>query len=236
MKTSIKILFQFFALSLLAGCATQGDKAPNNELETAVAPAEIPAPEINETRYSLLSEKFKPVAVVQTARYSFVPAIPTLPQREPLQVIITVTIPSDLQTVGEAVHYLLRRSGYSVESPPTLNPNAVRMFLNPLPDVQRSLGPMTLQDALTVLGTPELVPVIDPIRRRINYVQTAEPDNRNAAQIFPLTENNHARERRNPKQRRNDSPATDSGLGEIRGSGAGRRCRHNSSVIYNDRR
>ncbi|MBE0437760.1 MAG: hypothetical protein IBX56_18400, partial [Methylomicrobium sp.] len=92
-----------------------------------------------------------------------------------------VTMPSDLQTVGEAVHYLLRRSGYSVESPPTLNPHAARMFLNPLPDVQRSLGPMTLHDALTVLVTPALVPVIDPIRRRINYVRTAEPDNRNAS-------------------------------------------------------
>ncbi|PKM35485.1 MAG: hypothetical protein CVV06_16060 [Gammaproteobacteria bacterium HGW-Gammaproteobacteria-10] len=180
MKTSIKILFQCFALSLVAGCATQVGKVPNNELNT-LASAEIPAPEINEPRYSLISEKFKPAAVVQTGRYSFVPAIPTLPQREPLQVIITVTIPSDLQTVGEAVRYLLRRSGYGVESPPTLNPHAVRMFLNPLPDVQRSLGPMTLQDALTVLVTPELVPVIDPIRRRINYVQTAEPDNRNAS-------------------------------------------------------
>jgi len=172
MNISIKILFQCFALSLVAGCATQGGKVPNNELNT-LASAEIPAPEINETRYSLISEKIKPAAVVQTGRYSFVPAIPTLPQREPFQVIITVTIPSDLQTVGEAVHYLLRRSGYTLESPPTLNPNAARMFLNPLPDVQRSLGPMTLQDALTVLVTPELVPVIDPISRRINYVQTA---------------------------------------------------------------
>ncbi|WP_431064486.1 hypothetical protein [Methylotuvimicrobium sp.] len=179
MKTSIKILFQCFALSLVAGCATQGGKAANNELKT-VAPAEIPTPEINEPRYSLISEKFKPAAVVQTGRYSFVPAIPTLPQREPLQVIITVTIPNDLQTVGDAVHYLLRRSGYSVDNPPKLNPHAVRMFLNPLPDVQRSLGPMNLQDALTVLVTPELVPVIDPISRRINYVRTAEPDNRNA--------------------------------------------------------
>jgi conjugative transfer region protein, TIGR03748 family len=180
MKTSMKILFQCFALSLVAGCATQGGKAPNNELKT-VAPAEIPAPEINETRYSLISEKFKPAAVVQTGRYSFVPAIPTLPQREPLQVLINVTIPNDLQTVGDTVHYLLRRSGYSVESPPILNPHAARLFLNPLPDVQRRLGPMTLHDALTVLVTPELVPIIDPIRRRINYVQTAETHKHNAS-------------------------------------------------------
>lgn len=180
MKTSIKILFQCFALSLVAGCATQGAKAPNNELKT-VAPAEIPTPEINETRYSAINDEIKPVAVVQTGRYSFVPAIPTLPQREPLQVLINVTIPNDLQTVGDTVHYLLRRSGYSVESPPTLNPHAVRMFLNPLPDVQRCLGPMTLHDALTVLVTPELVPVIDPIRRRINYVQSAETHKHNAS-------------------------------------------------------
>ncbi len=171
MKIVSTTLFQCVALSLLAGCATQAGKKPNTELNTAAWPEQ--SPEIGAT--------FKPAAVVQTGRYSFVPAIPTLPQREPLQVLITITIPNDLQTVGDTVHYLLRRSGYSVESPPTLNPHAARLFLNPLPDVQRRLGPMTLHDALTVLVTPELVPIIDPIRRRINYVQTAETHKHNAS-------------------------------------------------------
>ena len=171
MKIVSTTLFQCFALSLLAGCATQAGKKPNTELNAAAWPEQ--SPEIGAT--------FKPVAVVQTGRYSFVPAIPTLPQREPLQVLINVTIPNDLQTVGDTLHYLLRRSGYSVESPPILNPHAARLFLNPLPDVQRRLGPMTLHDALTVLVTPELVPIIDPIRRRINYVQSAESHKHNAS-------------------------------------------------------
>lgn len=171
MKTSIKTLFQLFALSVLAGCATQSDKVERAELAAVVleepaAPADKPA---NQTDYSQINAT-TPGTVIQTGRYTAVPAAPTLSQRDPLQVVINVTIPNDLTTVGHAVHYVLRRSGYAVESPPKLHPDALRMFLNPLPDIQRHLGPMTLRDALTVLVTPELVPVVDPIRRRINYV------------------------------------------------------------------
>lgn len=173
MKTPSNILFQCFALSLLAGCATQNDKPITAESDpTTIVPPKSPVPtidkQVNQTHYSKINLATTG-AVTQTGRYSAVPATPTLAQRDPLQVVITVTIPNDLTTVGQAVHYLLKRSGYTVENPPKLNPNAIRMFLNPLPGVQRRLGPMTLRDALTVLVTPEFVPVVDPIRRRINY-------------------------------------------------------------------
>lgn len=192
MKTSTTILFQCFALSLLAGCATQNKTEVKAESTAPAAVAPAPEPKKNppdQIDYTQINPPSSG-AVIQTGRYMAVPTTPTLAQRDPLQVVITVTIPSDLTTVGQAVHYLLRRSGYGVETPARLNPDALRMFLNPLPEVQRRIGPMTLRDALTILVTPEFVPVVDPIRRRINYEPTLVPEEKSIAVVTNIAEKN----------------------------------------------
>ena len=48
---------------------------------------------------------------VQTGRYSAIKTGPTLEQSSLLDVMITVTIPNSIQTIGETVTYLLKRSG-----------------------------------------------------------------------------------------------------------------------------
>lgn len=178
MKTPIKILFQCFVLSLSVGCATQTSKVEDNpeEVETPINQHSQKTNEIIDPVTTQTPEpETKPVPVIQTGRYTAVPATPTLPQREPLQVMITVTIPNELQTVGQAAHYLLKRSGYRLDN--SLDPKVIQLFFNPLPDVQRHLGPMTLEDALTVLVTPAFVPVADSIRRTINYVPVTQNTN-----------------------------------------------------------
>jgi len=51
---------------------------------------------------------------VQVGRYSALRAMPTVAQSDLLSTIITVRFPERIQTLGEAVHYLLQRSGYRI--------------------------------------------------------------------------------------------------------------------------
>ena len=49
---------------------------------------------------------------VQVGRYSLLSAEPTEAQTDLLATTVTVHFPAQVQTVGESVGYLLRRSGY----------------------------------------------------------------------------------------------------------------------------
>ncbi|MEL0583680.1 MAG: hypothetical protein AAES65_02205, partial [Candidatus Thiodiazotropha sp. (ex. Lucinoma kazani)] len=49
---------------------------------------------------------------IQTGRYSMVSAAPTQAQAELLEVTVAVQLPARIQTIEEAVRYLLQRSGY----------------------------------------------------------------------------------------------------------------------------
>jgi conjugative transfer region protein (TIGR03748 family) len=106
---------------------------------------------------------------VQTGRYSAIAAIPTESQRQLLQVMISVTIPDEITTIGETIHYLLRRSGYQLTNPKHQQLELTQLLTNRLPDVQRQLGPMTLEDALTILTTPAFILIEDPVHRLISY-------------------------------------------------------------------
>ena len=106
---------------------------------------------------------------VQTGRYSAIAALPTPSQRQLLQVMITVTIPDEITTIGQTIQYLLRRSGYQLTGPKYQQTELTQLFTNRLPDVHRQLGPMTLEDALTILTTPAFILIEDPVHRLISY-------------------------------------------------------------------
>ncbi|MDO8828233.1 hypothetical protein [Methylophaga sp.] len=160
-------------LALLAGCAYQ---PPQHARSSKPDPNPISALDANRsgsaTAQRLViyqnSAKSRSASSVQTGRYSALSAGPTDPQRHPLHVIIEVTIPEEHSTVEQALRYLLRRSGYSLDA--ALRPDVVRLLAKPLPEVHRKLGPITLQDALTVLVTPYFVVCEDPINRLIRFV------------------------------------------------------------------
>lgn len=108
--------------------------------------------------------------VIQTGRYSAIAPVPTPEQAHILDVVITVTLPkSDVQTVGQGIRYLLRRSGYQMVNPDKLPPDALWLFSNPLPDVHRQLGPITLKDAINTLAAPAFTLIEDPVHRLISF-------------------------------------------------------------------
>lgn len=149
--------------------STPADKAPTagNPSLSAVDPALSAYCGCPQYKHQAPPTDWSPI-VLKTGRYSAMTAQPTYAQRHPLDVVITVSIPDTIRTIGESVLYLLRRSGYGLDSA-GLQPDVEILFAQPLPEVQRRLGPITLHDALTVLMAPSFELAVDPVRRLVNY-------------------------------------------------------------------
>ncbi|VII91698.1 PilL protein [Pseudomonas sp. FG-3G] len=137
----------------LAGCNTP-PPAP-----APATPAAVPSS----------SPKQQPVtpAWVRQDRYTLASTRPTLEQRQPLYQLINVQIAPALHAnVGEALRHVLQRSGYS------LCPNSAavnQLFRRPLPAVHHQLGPISLLDALTIIGGPTWQLDVDPVDRTVCY-------------------------------------------------------------------
>ncbi|WP_282361582.1 PilL N-terminal domain-containing protein [Pseudomonas sp. PS01300] len=150
----IPSLFTFGLIAALLGCSTP----PNAPPPAAPAPAPVAQP------------KPKPQvhAWVRQDRYTLASTRPTLEQRQPLYQLINVHIAPALHAnVGEALRHVLQHSGYS------LCPDSAalaRLFHRPLPVVHHDLGPISLLDALTIIGGPAWQLDIDPVDRTVCYV------------------------------------------------------------------
>lgn len=108
-------------------------------------------------------------AEVQVGRYSTLPAMPTVAQADLLATTITVSFPARIITVGEAVQYLLQRSGYRLATAPVIDPETADLLTLPLPAVHRHLGPITLTQALETLVGPAFRLIHDPVHRLISF-------------------------------------------------------------------
>ncbi len=106
---------------------------------------------------------------LQVGRYSLLAATPTRAQTELLATIMTVRFPNRIQVVGEAVRYLLQRSGYRLANIEAIGPDTAALLALPLPVVHRSLGPMMLRDALKTLVGPAFHLVQDPVHRLVAF-------------------------------------------------------------------
>ena len=106
---------------------------------------------------------------LQVGRYSLFAATPTQAQAKLLSTTMTVRFPNRIQGVGEAVRYLLQRSGYRLANIESIGPDTTALFALPLPAVHRSLGPMMLRDALETLAGPAFHLVQDPVHRLVTF-------------------------------------------------------------------
>ena len=111
---------------------------------------------------------------VQVARYSLLKATPTDAQVELMSTTITVTYPERIQTVGEAVRYLLLRSGYRLAQDEVIGPDTKALFTLPLPAVHRNLGPMKLSAALETLAGKSFILIQDPVHRLVTFERCVE--------------------------------------------------------------
>ncbi len=114
---------------------------------------------------------------IQVARYSVMPPAATPAQADLMAVVVNIKFPQQVSTVGEALEFLLRRSGYRLVD--TDSPAMTILQGLPLPAVHRQLGPLTLNNALLTLAGSAYRLSVDSLHRTLSF---------NAAQPLPPSE------------------------------------------------
>jgi type IV pili sensor histidine kinase/response regulator len=153
----------------LGGCATppsrlravravpSADMPPHAGLPGSLAVVSVPA-------------RLKPI--VQYGRYTLIEISPTAGQEDLMQQIVDVSMPPTLvASVGDAVRYVLLRSGFVLCDSP-----GVRILNTlPLPSADFHLGPLTLKSALRILAGPGWRLEVNELTRRVCFLPASPP-------------------------------------------------------------
>lgn len=112
------------------------------------------------------------VPVERFGRYTLIEISPAAAQADLMRQIVDVSMPPALvASVGDAVRYVLLRSGF------TLCDSLKIRILNtlPLPAADFHLGPLTLESALRILVGPAWNLKVNEITRRVCFVPLSPP-------------------------------------------------------------
>ena len=90
-------------------------------------------------------------------------------QQDLLQQTFQVHFPISVITVGDAMNYLLRTTGYHMVHDGHYCPWAEQMMRSPLPMAQRNLGPMTIEEGLQTLAGSDFQMIEDQVNRLIAF-------------------------------------------------------------------
>ncbi|HAU2510330.1 TPA: hypothetical protein ACTUT5_000186 [Legionella anisa] len=106
----------------------------------------------------------------QVSRYATVNNQPLTAQINPLKTVQQIHFPVAIQTIGEAVNYWLRYSGYHLAPKEKQSESLQQVFQQPLPQVSRNLGPLTIEHGLTVLVGQQLFTLKqNDLLREVNF-------------------------------------------------------------------
>ncbi len=115
------------------------------------------------------SSAFAQTGNMTVGRYLSVDNKPSSAQVNLLSQIFQVRFPEEVQTIGDAMNYLLRYSGYSLVDDARQSVAMKNTLRKPLPLVDRNFGPMSLKDGLITLAGPAFTLMQDPLNREINF-------------------------------------------------------------------
>lgn len=108
--------------------------------------------------------------VSQISRYATVENKPLAAQINPLDAVQLIHFPQDVQTIGQALNYWLKYSGFHLAPDDKLSSNLKLVLKQPLPQVHRHLGPLTVKDGLEVLvGKPIFTLLSNLLIREVNF-------------------------------------------------------------------
>lgn len=117
-----------------------------------------------------LSVSVQAANVTQINRYATVDNKPLAAQINPLQAVQQMHFSQDITTVGQAMTYWLSYSGFSLASTDKQPPSLQTVMRQPLPQIDRNLGPLTVKDGLEVLAGQQVFTLIhDPLLREVNF-------------------------------------------------------------------
>lgn len=102
------------------------------------------------------------------SRYQISALVARAEQTDPLNALVDIVFPEDVERVGQAVTYVLKGSGYRLAdfSPLTCQN---QLFGLPLPSVHRQLGPLSVKQALEVLAGPGWRLMVDRAERTVRF-------------------------------------------------------------------
>jgi conjugative transfer region protein (TIGR03748 family) len=108
--------------------------------------------------------------VTQTNRYATVENKPLAAQINPLLTVQQMHFPQQVVSVGDAIRYWMQYSGYKLANDTQLPSAFKNLMSQPLPQVQRNLGPLTIKDGLKVLAGIDVFTLIqNPLTRTITF-------------------------------------------------------------------
>lgn len=159
----IRYLAALTLLTVVAGCTAQTTyQTPLPTVDSYPNPGPL-TPDLYANGAAAEKKSF-----VRYGRYTLASTLPKEDQRDLLAQIIDLNVPATMHpSVGDAMQYVLDRSGYALCSSDTNQVNS--LYSLPLPASQYRLGPMTLRDTLQVLAGHAWQVNVDEVNRRICY-------------------------------------------------------------------
>lgn len=172
---------KLFAAAILAiaalssGCATRMEVAAPPSTPVA-APDAAPLAPLAAPRSVVPPATPLGTNQTQVGRYTTLTMQPAEADANPMAVVAKVHFPREVvTTVGDAVRYVLIRTGYQLVADDGLDARVKAVFGLRLPDNQRVLGPYRVDAILgTLMGQPYQL-VADPGSRTVTYVAPSAP-------------------------------------------------------------
>lgn len=146
---------------VISGCATTQQTSPQ-------ASQDITEP-VQGTAVELVKQHLVDTKRVKTDRYTSVDLKPLPEQLDLLSVVISTKIPNGIDTVKQAVEFLLMRSGYSLLDISQQSEETRIMMSNTLPEAHRNIQSMPLRSALSMLAGPAFDLKENDVYRSIIY-------------------------------------------------------------------
>jgi type IV pili sensor histidine kinase/response regulator len=124
-------------------------------------------------------------SVTQVDRYSVVATGPTAGQRDLLSVTAVISIPSDIESLGDALRWILQDSGYRLAANPVLTEEVRVMLELPLPAVHRRFELMPLKTVMGLMVGPAFYVVQDSVHRLIAFERCGTTPDHSSAGVAP---------------------------------------------------
>lgn len=106
---------------------------------------------------------------VSIGRFLSVAVKPQNEQLNLLQQQIQIKFPQNILTIKQAVKFVLQFSGYQLAKSKQMGQPARAMLDQPLPEVDKTFGPITLEQGLKTLAGATFYLLVDPVHRLIAF-------------------------------------------------------------------
>ncbi|KTC76183.1 hypothetical protein Lbir_0252 [Legionella birminghamensis] len=122
------------------------------------------------TLLALMTLATQAADVTQINRYATVANKPLAAQVNPLLAVQQIHFPQEVKTIGQAVKWWLRYSGFTLVDKEKQSESLQAVMSQSLPQVDRNLGPLTVKGGLEVLvGQQDFTLIEDSLLRQVNF-------------------------------------------------------------------